>query len=133
AAEWANALPVDSFRVGLSSSHWREAWKYGERAFRYCQHDAGHALATVRYAAAALGWSALLLDACSDDEVAAMLGLDRAADFADVDPHDREHPDGLILVSVRPVASPPRILPVESVRAGQWTGRANQLSSYQVS
>lgn len=25
--------------IGLSSVHWREAWKYGERAFRYCQHD----------------------------------------------------------------------------------------------
>ena len=57
-----------------------------------------------------------------------MLGLDRAADFAEVDPHDREHPDGLILVSVEPVASPPRTLPVEAVRAGHWTGQANQLS-----
>jgi len=27
--------------VGLSSIHWREAWKYGERAFRYCQLDTG--------------------------------------------------------------------------------------------
>jgi len=133
AAELANALPGDSFLVGLSSIHWREAWKYGERAFRYCQHDAGHALATVRYAAAALGWSALLLDACSDDEVAAMLGLDRAADFADVDPHDREHPDGLIVVSIGPVSWLPRTLLVESVRGGQWTGRANQLSSSHVS
>src|SRR5207244_4899825 len=97
-------LPEGTILVGLSSIHWREAWKYGERAFRYCQHDAGHALAAIRYAAAALGWSALLLDACSDDEVAAMLGLDRAADFADVDPHDREHPDGLIVVSIGPLS-----------------------------
>jgi hypothetical protein len=29
-----------AFFVGLSSIHWREAWKYGERAFRYSQHDA---------------------------------------------------------------------------------------------
>ena len=43
--------------VGLSSIHWREAWKYGERAFRYCQHDVGHAIGALRYAAAALGWS----------------------------------------------------------------------------
>ena len=52
ATELASALPADSFLVGLSSIHWREAWKYGERAFRYCQHDTGHAIATVRYAAA---------------------------------------------------------------------------------
>jgi nitroreductase len=46
--------------VGLSSIHWREAWKYGERAFRYCQHDVGHALATMRISAAALGWRLFL-------------------------------------------------------------------------
>src|SRR5512143_11836 len=31
-------FPAHSLLVGLSSIHWREAWKYGERAFRYCQH-----------------------------------------------------------------------------------------------
>ena len=55
-------FPPGSFLVGLSSVPWREAWKYGERAFRYCQHDAGHALATLRIAAAALGWQMFLLD-----------------------------------------------------------------------
>ena len=49
------------FIVGLSSVHWREAWKYGERAYRYCQHDVGHALGSLRYAAAALGWRMHLL------------------------------------------------------------------------
>jgi SagB-type dehydrogenase family enzyme len=41
-------FPEGSFLVGLSSIFWREAWKYGERAFRYCQHDVGHALGTLR-------------------------------------------------------------------------------------
>jgi SagB-type dehydrogenase family enzyme len=27
----------------LTSIVWREAWKYGERAYRYCLHDIGHA------------------------------------------------------------------------------------------
>ena len=49
-------FPAQSFLLGLSSIHWREAWKYGERAFRYCQHDVGHAIGTVRIAAASLGW-----------------------------------------------------------------------------
>jgi SagB-type dehydrogenase family enzyme len=128
AAELARSLPTGSFVVGLSSIHWRETWKYGERAFRYCQHDAGHALATVRYAAAALGWTALLLDALSDDDVAALLGLDRTEDFAGVDPHDREHPDALILVSPGPVSAPPQAIPVETIRSGHWTGQANPLS-----
>ena len=51
-------FPAQAFLVGLSSIHWREAWKYGERAFRYCQHDAGHAIGALRIAAATLGWSA---------------------------------------------------------------------------
>ena len=41
----SGVLPPASILVGLSSIHWREAWKYGERAFRYCQHDLGHAIA----------------------------------------------------------------------------------------
>ena len=42
----------DAWLIALTSIHWREAWKYGERAFRYCQHDLGHAIAAVRIAAA---------------------------------------------------------------------------------
>jgi SagB-type dehydrogenase family enzyme len=127
AEKLAGALLEDSFLVGLSSIHWREAWKYGERAFRYCQHDAGHAIATIRYAAAALGWSARLLESLSDGDVAAALGLDGTANFADVDPYDHEHPVTLILVSasVVPASSLPS---VEVIRGGQWCGKANQLS-----
>jgi SagB-type dehydrogenase family enzyme len=40
---------VDGFFIGISSIFWRESWKYGERAFRYCNHDAGHALACVSF------------------------------------------------------------------------------------
>ena len=39
----------DAWLVALTSIHWREAWKYGERAFRYCQHDLGHAIAAVAH------------------------------------------------------------------------------------
>lgn len=128
ASDLARALPVGGFLVGLSSIHWREAWKYGERAFRYCQHDVGHAIATIRYAAASLGWSALLLDSFGDDEISALLGLDRTEDFAGLSPHDCEHPDALILVSREPVVALPRVLPVATIRTGDWAGRPNQLS-----
>ena len=77
----AALLPPGGILVGLTSIHWREAWKYGERAFRYCQHDAGHAIAALRYAAASLGWSGLLLDALSDDQVAGLVGIDRPNDL----------------------------------------------------
>ena len=48
---WDRALDGQVL-LGLSSIAWREAWKYGARAFSYCQLDAGHALAALRYAAA---------------------------------------------------------------------------------
>jgi SagB-type dehydrogenase family enzyme len=129
----ANALPPGSFLVGLSSVHWREAWKYGERAFRYCQHDAGHVIATFRFAAAALGWSSLVLDFLADADVAALLGLDRDEDFAGVAPEDREHPDALLLVSSKAAPFAHMSLPIEALRAGQWAGSANPLSSGHVS
>jgi SagB-type dehydrogenase family enzyme len=119
------ALPPGALLVGLSSIHWREAWKYGERAFRYCQHDAGHALAAVRYAAAALGWSARLLDHLGDEAVSAWLGLNSEA-FAGVAPLDREHPDALILVGPPPLPDTlPRLSPPGD---GEWSGSANPLS-----
>ena len=115
----AAMLPPQSFLIGFSSIHWREAWKYGLRAFRYCQHDAGHALATVRYAAAALGWSARLLDHLGDDAVVTWLGLDRDG-FTGIDPLDREHPDALVLVGhpVLPDSLPGLAAPVAQVRPG---------------
>jgi len=42
--------PLQAVFVGLTSVHWWEAWKYGQRAYCYCKHDLGHAIA-----AAALG------------------------------------------------------------------------------
>ena len=85
----AAGLPLGAFLVGLTSVHWREAWKYGERAYRYCQHDAGHALGAMCFSASALGWRVALLSALSDAEVAGLLGLDRAPDFAGA---EAEHP-----------------------------------------
>ena len=88
------AFPEDSFLVGLSSIHWREAWKYGERAFRYCQHDVGHALGTLRFAAAALGWKLFLLDRV--DAMSQLFGLNRDADYAGAEREHPEHGHGVI-------------------------------------
>jgi SagB-type dehydrogenase family enzyme len=128
-------LPPGAFLLGLASIHWREAWKYGERAFRYCQHDVGHALGAIRYAAAVLGWSARLLEVPGDEDVAAVLGLDREGDFAVVTPADREHPDGLVIVApalgIEGAASRvERSLHElrEALHEGTWTGTPNPLS-----
>jgi SagB-type dehydrogenase family enzyme len=75
--------------VALSSIHWREAWKYGERAFRYCQLDIGHALGALRYAAALQGWR-LHEVPIGSAELAHLLGLDRAADYGRAEREDAE-------------------------------------------
>ena len=125
-AQRLSRMLPDSLLVGLSSIHWREAWKYGERAFRYCQHDLGHAIATVRYAAAALGWKARLLDV-SDAAIADVLGLSREEDFSDIDEADREHPAALLLLG--DTAIDIKIADVQDVmNSGSWAGRPNVLS-----
>ena len=122
-------LPADSFLVGLSSIHWREAWKYGERAYRYCQHDAGHAIAAVRYAAATLGWQARLLSEWSDAAISSILGLEREADFAAA---EREHPDAIVLVqrlsSSRDRTTISSDALCNAATSAKWSGHANVLS-----
>lgn len=70
-----------SVHVALSSVMWREAWKYGERSFRYCQLDAGHAVGALRYAAAVLGWTLGAQSGVDGTSLAVLLGLDRLQDF----------------------------------------------------
>lgn len=109
--------------VGLASIYWREAWKYGIRAFRYCQHDCGHAIGAIAYAAAALGWRARLLGEPGDVEVARLLGLDRATDFGGA---EREEPDCLVWVGA--AESPPVATLTALGASAEWSGRANRLS-----
>lgn len=42
-------LKGKGFIIILTSIYWREAWKYGMRAFRYCNHDIGHAVGSLSY------------------------------------------------------------------------------------
>ncbi|MET0515165.1 MAG: SagB/ThcOx family dehydrogenase [Nitrospiraceae bacterium] len=126
-------LPPSSFLIGLTSIHWREAWKYGERAFRYCNHDVGHAIGSARIAAATLGWKMVLLDAMDQGTVAMLLGVDRKRDFLNAEP---EHPDCLAVVwpymdGRRETTSFPLSLDlaaVEAVSVAAWHGQANRLS-----
>ena len=121
-------FPPQAFLVGLSSVYWREAWKYGERAFRYCQHDAGHAIGALRIAAATLGWSALVLDGVADDTIEALLGLDRSADF---DGAERESAELVMAVWPGEAATGTSSLDAQAVqelKGQRWYGKANRLS-----
>ncbi|MEE9299850.1 MAG: SagB/ThcOx family dehydrogenase [Alphaproteobacteria bacterium] len=124
--------PALAFLAGLSSVHWREAWKYGQRAYRYCQHDVGHALGALSFAAAALGWRVWLLSHVSDADISGLLGLERQGDFAQAEP---EAPELLAAVLTNPTGSESVPLPhdaVERVRQGAWRGQANRLSQSHV-
>ena len=131
----ADSLPEGAFLAGLSSIHWREAWKYGERAYRYCQHDVGHALGALAVSAAALGWQVRWLDTLSDAEVAVLLGLSRTSDLV---AEEREHPD--LLAAVWP-DNPPHVgdaldIPAaafEQAAGSKWYGKANRLSPEHIS
>ena len=109
--------------VALTGIHWREAWKYGIRAFRYCQHDCGHALAALSYAAAAFGWPARLLADWGDDQIAALTGIDRAADLAGAEP---ENPDAVLWIGPGTPPTPSAVL--QGLQGAAWRGLANTLS-----
>ncbi len=124
---FSDNLPDSGVLIGLSSVHWREAWKYGERAFRYCQHDLGHALGALRYAAATLGWSVELLAEWSDNDIAQLLGLDRD----DFKKQEHESPDIICRIHTHADSKPldAKAL-LEAAQSGDWFGKADSLRAY---
>ena len=123
-------LPAHSFIIGLSSIHWREAWKYGERAFRYCQHDVGHAIAAIRYSAATLGWKAQILSSASDNDISSIFGLDRSMDFTNA---EHEQADVLLVINTQGKKFSDINFYLNNLVAQakqiKWEGQANRLSS----
>jgi SagB-type dehydrogenase family enzyme len=127
-ARWntlCSGFPAHTFFIGLSSIHWREAWKYGRRAYRYCMHDAGHALGALSMAAAGLGWRTRLLDDPGSAALACLLGTSQ--------PHDAEleEPDMLIACLPTQATGPLPELPealLQSFASLNWQGRPNHLS-----
>src|ERR1700760_4250775 len=101
----------------LTSIAWREAWKYGDRAYRYCLHDIGHAWQALVLAARAIGCDSFAAGNFPDDEVAQRCRL-----------ADDEEP--MLLVELRGASVPAR----ESV-AGEtvwYGGQPNKLSAEKV-
>jgi nitroreductase len=105
--------------LALSSVFWQEAWKYGERALRYCNHDVGHALAAVALATTTLGWDARLLDGLSDEDLGRLVGVEKGSPTAAPEGLlnkvvkgkarwvERQHPDCAVLLF--PVGSEPEV------------------------
>ena len=118
-------LPEGTVLLGLSSIHWRESWKYGERAYRYCQLDVGHALAAVALSAAALGWEARLLDNLGSDLLGQLLGVTEQKG------PDAEEPDCLLAIFPREGSEGCFTLNLEAIPdfgSLNWQGIPNRLS-----
>lgn len=118
--------------VGLGTVMWREAWKYGERAFRYCQLDTGHAMGALQYAAGLLGWRPVEQGRIGTATLAAVLGLDRVADFpgrrADV-----SHEEAEVLLSLDLGEGAAGFAPamLRAVGEGaQWQGVASEIDRF---
>ncbi len=123
-------FPVEVFFIGLSSIHWREAWKYGERAFRYCHHDVGHAIGAISLAASSLGWQTTLIETLSREELSILFGL------VDSGGPEGEHPD--CLIALTPQANNVNQTEIakdiiDQFQLLSWLGKANQLSHSYVS
>ncbi len=116
--------PADVFFIGLSSIYWRESWKYGERAFRYCHLDVGHAIAAVCLAASSSGWRCDLLNELSQEQLRKILGL--KDDYLP----GTEHPDCLLAISSGGISEMTisAAQAIDEMSHLTWYGEANSLS-----
>lgn len=97
----------------LTSIVWREAWKYGERAYRYCLHDIGHAWQALALSARAIGCDHFAVGHFVDDDVTRMVHL-----------NSDEWP--MLIVSLHGNSIP--VCEADTGNAVWFGGQANQLS-----
>lgn len=137
----SSGLPPGSLLFGFSSIFWRESWKYGERAFRYCNHDVGHAIGAVAIAAASLGWNTCMLDGYSGLELGSLFGLPHFRTSIDRGPAkgvmrelEAEHADCIIAVfpSGEKISEQPCYHVSELLGDVRWMGQMNALSKEHV-
>lgn len=98
----------------LTSIAWREAWKYGDRAYRYCLHDIGHAWQALAIAARSIGCDSYARGCFPDDEVAQSCRL-----------YEDEWPMLIVELRGRPI-------PVRAPRVAEtvwYGGHTNRISS----
>lgn len=114
-----------TFLLAISSITWREVWKYGERAFRYCALDAGHAFRAVQVSAMMLGWRVQLIEGVTDQELSRIFGFDQDERYS---PEEPEFPD--MFLSVSPLEKQPIVLAsLSAALPERYSARANLLSS----
>ena len=123
-----NTMPM--LQIGLSSAMWREAWKYGERAFRYCQLDTGHAVGSLCYAAQTLGYTLNENTNITTVNLAHLLGVDRDNDFPVHRHPETEREEAEILLNVSFNNETTSIS--HSITPDFWQGKATTLDPHPI-
>jgi SagB-type dehydrogenase family enzyme len=134
-ASWestAHRAPPRAF-IALSTVIWREAWKYGERAFRYNQLDIGHAIGAFAAAASVLGWRVREQPQIGWETLLHTLGLDRSADFPHGSRPDTELEEPELLLELEATAAQPPVRAAELRRASssaRYFGEATRIDPH---
>src|SRR6202044_2561766 len=102
----------------LTSIAWREAWKYRDRAYRYCLHVIGHAWQALALAGRAMGCESFAIGNFVDDEVSARCLL-----------NEDEWP--MLIVTLQGPSIP--VISRETPKTVLYRGEANQLSEEKIS
>jgi len=102
----------------LTSIAWREAWKYRDRAYRYCLHDIGHAWQALALAGRAMGCESFAIGNFVDDEISARCLL-----------NEDEWP--MLIVTLQGPSIP--VISRELPKTVLYRGEANQLSDEKIS
>jgi SagB-type dehydrogenase family enzyme len=102
----------------LTSNAWREAWKYRDRAYRYCLHDIGHAWQALALAARAMACESFAIGNFVDDEISASCLL-----------NEDEWP--MLIITLQGPSIP--VVSREPPKAVLYRGEANQLSEEKIS
>ncbi len=119
-----DTLPKGSLLLGISSILWREVWKYGERAFRYTQLDAGHAQQAIALSAKIANWTTQRINTVSIGDLDRLLGLDQETRYLK---DEKEVSDMLLLIAPRLVAKVDLSQLLNDIPKA-FTGKANKLS-----
>jgi SagB-type dehydrogenase family enzyme len=102
----------------LTSIAWREAWKYRDRAYRYCLHDIGHAWQALALAGRAIACESFAIGNFVDDEVSARCVL-----------NEDEWP--MLIITLQGSSIP--VISRELPKTVLYRGEANQLSDEKIS
>jgi SagB-type dehydrogenase family enzyme len=123
---------TSGFILALTTIFWRESWKYGERALRYCNLDVGHALAAITLSARINRWDVRPMGHVGDEQTGSVLGFNQV-EWPSV---EEEVPELMCWVSREPLPAGDSLSLshelVENLASLNFAGKPNALCSQPV-